>query len=150
MRGGCASLSPASPGIAAASTLVGAGLLVSGVGFLFLPNWRATLIPIIAVPVSLIGTFAGLWLFGLSINTLTLFAIVLAIGLVVDDPIIFLETVERLLADPGIVRNRLKIESAIHNARAFLRVQEEFGSFSEYVWRFVDGETIQNLSLIHI
>jgi len=52
--------------------------------------------------------------------------------------------VERLLADPGIVRNRLKIESAIHNARAFLRVQEEFGSFSEYVWRFVDGETIQN------
>ena len=52
--------------------------------------------------------------------------------------------VERLLADPGIVRNRLKIESAIDNARAFLRVQEEFGSFDAYVWGFVGGETIQN------
>ena len=52
--------------------------------------------------------------------------------------------VERLLADPGIVRNRLKVESAIANARAFLRVQEEFGSFAAYVWRFVDGETIHN------
>ena len=45
---------------------------------------------------------------------------------------------------PGIVRNRLKVESAIANARAFLRVQEEFGSFRAYVWGFVDGETIQN------
>jgi DNA-3-methyladenine glycosylase I len=52
--------------------------------------------------------------------------------------------VERLLADPGIVRNRLKIESAIANARAFLRVREEFGSFASYVWRFVGGETIHN------
>ncbi len=52
--------------------------------------------------------------------------------------------VERLLTDPGIVRNRLKVESAITNARAFLRVQEEFGSFADYVWRFVDGETIHN------
>ena len=52
--------------------------------------------------------------------------------------------VERLLADPGIVRNRLKIESAVANARAFLRVQEEFGSFDAYVWGFVGGETIQN------
>ncbi len=52
--------------------------------------------------------------------------------------------VDRLLADPGIVRNRLKVESAITNAQAFLRVQQEFGSFDEYVWRFVDGETIQN------
>jgi DNA-3-methyladenine glycosylase I len=52
--------------------------------------------------------------------------------------------VERLLADPGIVRNRLKVESAVTNARAFLRVQEEFGSFADYVWRFVDGETIHN------
>lgn len=48
--------------------------------------------------------------------------------------------VERLLRDPGIVRNRLKVESAVTNARAFLRVQEEFGSFDAYVWRFVDGE----------
>ena len=52
--------------------------------------------------------------------------------------------VERLLADPGIVRNRLKVESAIANARAFLRVQEECDSFSEYIWGFVDGEPIQN------
>jgi len=54
------------------------------------------------------------------------------------------EDVERLLTDPGIVRNRLKIESAIANARAFLRVQKEFGSFDAYVWGFVNGETIQN------
>ena len=52
--------------------------------------------------------------------------------------------VERLLADPGIVRNRRKIESAIANARAFLAVQAEFGSFDSYVWRFVDGRPVQN------
>jgi len=52
--------------------------------------------------------------------------------------------IERLLKDPGIVRNRLKVESAIANARAFLRVQEERGSFAAYVWGFVDGETIHN------
>lgn len=52
--------------------------------------------------------------------------------------------VARLLADPGIVRNRLKIQSAIRNARAFLEVQEEFGSFDAYQWRFVGGAPIQN------
>jgi DNA-3-methyladenine glycosylase I len=52
--------------------------------------------------------------------------------------------IDRLLSDPSIVRNRLKVESAVTNAQAFLRVQEGFGSFDEYVWRFVDGETIQN------
>jgi len=52
--------------------------------------------------------------------------------------------VQSLLVDPGIVRNRLKIESAVKNARAFLEVQEEFGSFSEYQWRFVDGRPIVN------
>jgi DNA-3-methyladenine glycosylase I len=50
---------------------------------------------------------------------------------------------ERLMQDPGIVRNRLKIESAVKNARAFLKLQEEFGSFAEYQWRFVDGVPIQ-------
>ena len=50
---------------------------------------------------------------------------------------------DRLMLDAGIVRNRLKLESAVKNARAFLRVQEEFGSFSEYQWRFVDGVPIQ-------
>ena len=50
----------------------------------------------------------------------------------------------RLLADPGIIRNRMKVEASIKNARAFLAVQEEFGSFDAYVWRFVDGRPIQN------
>jgi len=60
--------------------------------------------------------------------------------------------VKRLLADPGIVRNRLKIESAIGNARAFLRVQREFGSFDSYIWSFVGGRPLQSLrrSLRHV
>ena len=77
-------------------TLVEAMILVLAVVYIFLQNWRATLIPMIAVPISLIGTFAGLWLFGFSINTLTLFAMVLAIGIVVDDAIVVLENVERI------------------------------------------------------
>ena len=52
--------------------------------------------------------------------------------------------VERLLADPGIVRNRLKVKSAVRNAKAFLAVQKEFGSFDAYVWRFVGGRPMQN------
>src|SRR5436305_5599928 len=72
-------------------------LLVVLVVFLFLQNWRATLIPIVAVPVSLIGTFAGLFLLGYSINTLTLFGMVLAIGIVVDDAIVVLENIERIM-----------------------------------------------------
>ena len=80
-------------------TLVEAMLLVLAVVFIFLQSWRATLIPMIAVPISLIGTFAGLWLFGFSINMLTLFAMVLAIGIVVDDAIVVLENVERLMAE---------------------------------------------------
>ncbi|MDD2668954.1 multidrug efflux RND transporter permease subunit [Zoogloea sp.] len=78
-------------------TLGEAALLVIAVVYVFLQNWRATLIPIVAVPVSLVGTFAGMWLFGFSINTLTLFAMVLAIGIVVDDAIVVLENVERLM-----------------------------------------------------
>src|SRR5436190_12287770 len=72
-------------------------LLVVAVVFIFLQNWRATLIPFAAVPVSLIGTFAGLYLLGYSINTLTLFGMVLAIGIVVDDAIEVLENVERIM-----------------------------------------------------
>jgi HAE1 family hydrophobic/amphiphilic exporter-1 len=75
-------------------TLTEAMLLVILVVFLFLQNWRATLIPIIAVPVSLIGTFALFPLLGFSINTLSLFGLVLAIGLVVDDAIVVVEAVE--------------------------------------------------------
>ena len=80
-------------------TIFEAGVLVLAVVFLFLQTWRATLIPMIAVPVSLIGAFAGLWLVGFSINTLTLFALVLAIGIVVDDAIVVLENVERLMRE---------------------------------------------------
>src|SRR6266568_4165667 len=78
-------------------TLAEAMLLVFLVVFVFLQNWRATLIPFAAVPVSLIGTFAGLYLLGYSINTLTLFGMVLAIGIVVDDAIVVLENVERIM-----------------------------------------------------
>src|SRR6267378_373828 len=83
-------------------TIFEAALLVLGVVFLFLQTWRATLIPMIAVPVSLIGAFAGLWLAGFSINTLTLFALVLAIGIVVDDAIVVLENVERLMREDNM------------------------------------------------
>lgn len=75
-------------------TLLEAMALVLIVVFLFLQNWRATLIPMLAVPVSLIGTFAFFPLFGFSINTLSLFAFILAIGLVVDDAIVVVEAVE--------------------------------------------------------
>ncbi|MCQ9375132.1 multidrug efflux RND transporter permease subunit [Methyloversatilis sp. XJ19-13] len=86
---------------AVATTLLEATVLVVLVVFVFLQNWRATLIPLIAVPVSLVGTFAGLWIFGFSINTLTLFAMVLSIGIVVDDAIVVLENVERQMREFG-------------------------------------------------
>ena len=72
-------------------------LLVVLVVFLFLQNWRATLIPVLAIPVSLVGTFAGMYLLGFSINLLTLFGMVLAIGIVVDDAIVVIENVERVM-----------------------------------------------------
>src|SRR5207253_11046344 len=75
-------------------TLLIAIVLVLLVVFIFLQNWRATLIPMIAVPVSLIGTFAVFPILGFSINTLSLFGLVLAIGLVVDDAIVVVEAVE--------------------------------------------------------
>jgi HAE1 family hydrophobic/amphiphilic exporter-1/multidrug efflux pump len=80
-------------------TLGEAMILVILVVYLFLQSWRATLIPLVAVPVSLIGTFAGMQALGFSINTLTLFGMVLAIGLVVDDAIIVVENVERHMAE---------------------------------------------------
>ncbi len=79
-------------------TLVEAMILVTLVVFLFLQSWRATLIPMLAVPVSVIGTFLGLLAFGMSINVLTLFGLVLAIGIVVDDAIVVIENVERIMA----------------------------------------------------
>ena len=80
-------------------TLVEAIVLVFLVVYLFLQNFRATLIPSLAVPVSLVGTFAGMYLLGFSINLLTLFGMVLAIGIVVDDAIVVLENVERLMSE---------------------------------------------------
>ncbi|SDH34735.1 multidrug efflux RND transporter permease subunit [Nitrosomonas sp. Nm132] len=83
-------------------TLSEALLLVILVVFLFLQSWRATLIPALAVPVSLIGTLAGMEALGFSINTLTLFGMVLAIGIVVDDAIVVVENVERHMAKSGL------------------------------------------------
>lgn len=83
---------------AVVTTLLEAVLLVVIVVVLFLQTWRASLIPLLAVPVSIIGTFAVLLLLGFSINTLTLFAMVLAIGIVVDDAIVVVENVERNIA----------------------------------------------------
>ena len=73
--------------------------------FLFLQNWRSTLIPALTIPVSLIGTFAFVKLFGFSINTLTLFGITLATGLVVDDAIVVIENIERHIQDYGRARD---------------------------------------------
>jgi hydrophobe/amphiphile efflux-1 (HAE1) family protein len=83
-------------------TLVEAILLVFVVMFIFLQNWRATLIPTIAVPVVLLGSLAVLSVAGFTINTLTLFGMVLAIGLLVDDAIVVVENVERLIQDEGL------------------------------------------------
>ena len=83
-------------------TLLEAILLVFLVMYLFLQNFRATLIPTIAVPVVLLGTFAVLYACGFSINTLTMFAMVLAIGLLVDDAIVVVENVERIMSEEGL------------------------------------------------
>ncbi|MDX3968033.1 MAG: efflux RND transporter permease subunit [Bradyrhizobium sp.] len=94
-------------------SLVEAVLIVIVVVFLFLGSWRSVLIPVIAIPLSLIGTFGLMLLMGFSINLLTLLALVLAIGLVVDDAIIVVESVHRLI-DEGVA----PVEAAIQSARA--------------------------------
>jgi len=85
-----------------AQTLVEAIILVIFIMYLFLQNFRATLIPTIAVPVVLLGTFGVMAAFGFSINTLTMFGLVLAIGLLVDDAIVVVENVERIMAEEGL------------------------------------------------
>ncbi len=102
-----------------AITLVEAMILVTAVVFLFLQSWRATLIPMLAVPVSVIGTFLGLLTFGLSINVLTLFGLVLAIGIVVDDAIVVIENVERIMATEGLPP-RLAADHAIRQVASAL------------------------------
>ncbi|TRW99205.1 efflux RND transporter permease subunit [Paracoccus sp. M683] len=83
-------------------TLIEAIVLVFIVMFVFLQNWRATLIPTLAVPIVLLGTFGIMALFGFTINTLTMLAMVLAIGLLVDDAIVVVENVERIMEDEGL------------------------------------------------
>ena len=83
-------------------TLVEAMALVFLVMFLFLQNWRATLIPTLVVPIALAGACLGLWLFGFSINVLSLFGMVLAIGILVDDAIVVIENVERIIREEGL------------------------------------------------
>lgn len=92
-------------------TLAEAMVLVVLVMFVFLQNWRATIIPIISIPVVVLGTFGVLWMAGYSINTLTLFGIVLSIGLLVDDTIVVVENVERLMQEKGLSARDATIES---------------------------------------
>ncbi len=100
-------------------TLVEAIALVFLVMFLFLQNWRATLIPTIVVPIALAGACLGLWVLGFSINVLTLFGMVLAIGILVDDAIVVVENVERIMTEEGLppyeatVKAMTQITSAI-------------------------------------
>jgi multidrug efflux pump len=92
-------------------TLGEAMALVFLVVFIFLQNWRATLIPFAAVPVSLLGTFGGMLALGYSINTLTLFGMVLAIGIVVDDAIVVLENVERIMHEEHVEAREAAIKA---------------------------------------
>lgn len=92
-------------------TLIEAIILVVIVMFLFLQNWRATLIPTITVPVVILGTLTVLYVLGMTINTLTLFALVLAIGLLVDDAIVVVENVERLMHEQQLSAKQAAIQS---------------------------------------
>ncbi|MGB1091065.1 MAG: efflux RND transporter permease subunit, partial [Oceanobacter sp.] len=92
-------------------TLLEAIVLVILVIYLFLGNWRATLVPAVAVPVVLLGTFGVLEIFGYSINTLTMLALVLSIGLLVDDAIVVVENVERVMSERGLSPRQATIES---------------------------------------
>jgi hydrophobe/amphiphile efflux-1 (HAE1) family protein len=103
-------------------TLGEAMVLVILVVYLFLQSWRATLIPLVAVPISLIGSLAGLWLFGFSINTLTLFAMVLSIGIVVDDAIVVLENIERLMDEEKLSPMKAAIKSMEQVSRAVVAI----------------------------
>ena len=101
-------------------TLFEAMVLVTLVVFIFLQSWRTTLIPVLAVPVAIIGTFFGLQLLGFQINLLTLFALVLAIGIVVDDAIVVIENVERIMAEE-------KVSPRVAADRAMGQVAERAG-----------------------
>src|SRR5258706_1114525 len=103
-------------------TIFEAAVLVLLVVFVFLQTWRATLIPMLAVPVSIIGNFAGLYTLGFSIKTLNPFAMVLAIGIVVDDAIVVLENVERLMRDEKMDAKTASIEAMREVAGALIAI----------------------------
>ena len=92
-------------------TLIEAMVLVFLVMFLFLQNWRATLIPAVVVPIALAGSCLGLFLFGYSINVLSLFAMVVAIGILVDDAIVVVENVERIMREEGLNPRRATVKA---------------------------------------
>ena len=96
---------------AVVQTLLEAVVLVVLVVILFLQTWRASIIPLIAVPVSVVGTFSILYLLGFSLNTLSLFGLVLAIGIVVDDAIVVVENVERIMMEEGLDARRATVKA---------------------------------------
>src|SRR2546427_360666 len=127
-------------------TLGEAMLLVVLVVFLFLQNWRATLIPIAAVPVSLIGCFAGLYMLGYSINTLTLFGMVLAIGIVVDDAIVVLENIERIMHEEHLAAREAAIKAMREVAGPVVAIVlglcSVFGAIAVGLWKFTPGSLV--------
>ena len=106
-------------------------MLVALVVLLFLQNWRSTVIPLMAVPVSLIGTFAVMAVLGFSLNNISLCGLVLAIGIVVDDAIVVVENVERWI-EHGLVaaRSRLQVDGRGHRGGHRHRLRPERGVHS--------------------
>jgi multidrug efflux pump len=132
-------------------TLIEAIALVVVVMFVFLQSWRATLIPAIAVPVVLLGTFGVFAAFGYSINTLTLFGLVLAIGLLVDDAIVVVENVERLMAEnPGMSPRDATIASMKEISVALVAIALVLSAvfLPMALWR-VDGRNLSPVLLDH-
>ena len=105
-----------------AETLRDACILVILVVFLFLQKWRATLIPILTIPVAVVGTFAGMYALGFSINNLTLFGLILSIGIVVDDSIVVIENVERIMEQQGCSAKEASIRSMEEVASALVAI----------------------------
>jgi multidrug efflux pump len=125
-------------------TLLEAIVLVFLVMYLFLQNIRATLIPTIAVPVVLLGTFAILSAFGYSINTLTMFGMVLAIGLLVDDAIVVVENVERVMAEEGLPPKKLPV-SRWNRSRARWWVSRWYCRQYLSRWRSLVAQQVQSI-----
>src|SRR3546814_9819430 len=92
--------------------------------YLFLQNWRATIIPTIVVPIALLGSCIGLWMLGFSINVLTLFGMVLAIGILVDDAIVVIENVERVMEEDKSTPYEATIKAVRQIYSAIIRSEE--------------------------